>query len=172
MTNSDQKLKAGMYRISFDISIDREDKLDTADIAQAIASGFEETPLLPKISNLDVLALAKTGFSPGDVVELTNDLEVVVNIKEQDGDIFIDASKEANNLGSTRILLKQGSQGIIGKNAENGIEVLNLDSSVFVPLQDPETDDIVDYRVAVNAVILPTTSLEKVGSEEIEEDVE
>jgi hypothetical protein len=168
--SSGSKSLNGAYKVSFDINISSDDKILIDDLTQAIASGFEDSIILAKISHLDFEKVNKDGsvkqvkpVKVGDVVRLINDIEIVATILYDEG--YYTIGKETlttQNLGEMEVVLTKDSTAIVNQIIKEGVELIDFDSSVTVPLEDPETSEICDSQVNIDLVTLDTTDVEAV----------
>jgi hypothetical protein len=164
-----EKQLDGVYKVSFNIEVSTSDDLFIDDLTQALANGFDDSTVLPKISNLDLEKLNKDGslkskdLQVGDIVRLTTDTKINANILYDDGYYVIGKETETTeSLGEMSVILKAGSHAVVNQITKEGIELIDFDSCVEVPLMDPETDEINTTQVNVDLITLEDVNLERV----------
>jgi hypothetical protein len=154
----------GKYKVSFDVEVNNGDDLTVTDIVQAIASGFEESPVLSKIANLNFTQyIQPTTLKIGDIVIVKEEVKITANILEEDGYYVVGELTDKTNLvGEMCISVPAGSKATVNQIVSNGVELVEFDMTTYAPLQDPETYDIVDTPVILESITLNPDILEKV----------
>lgn len=160
----------GSYRISFDINISAEDEIGISDVAQGLAEGFEESPVLNAIANLDIEKLSKEGkilpklLKVGDLIELTQAITLKAAIFEEDGNYVIgkrhDWSIEVSD--STEITLPEASRAVVNRVYSDKVELVELDTYITASLFDDEIQEVVETPVNVDLISVDLNSVQRV----------
>ncbi len=166
----------GKYKVSFILDLSKEDNISLTDIAHSITTGFEGHPVLYKISQLDLEKTYQDGktysqkqstVKPGDSVIITSTIEVKSQIFSYNGKYVIGAKNEdAESLGETVIKIPAGIRAKVNQVRENGVELVDFDSNIQVPLEDVETGMVEDVTVYLNNIIFSNINIDQLLDEE------
>lgn len=153
----------GKYLVSFILDISEDDEISLTDIAHSITSGFQGHPVLNKISHLDLEKTDKNGvlysqkkleLKAGDSVVINLPVELKSTIEAYEGKYIIGSKNSlAENLGEMIIKIPAGIKAKVNQVLENGIELIDFDSHILVPLEEIETNIIEDVKVHLNSII-------------------
>ena len=159
----------GKYKISFILDISEDDEISLTDIAHSITSGFQGHPVLNKISQLDLektdkngtLYSQKTVLKAGDSVVINSSIELKSQISNYNGKYVIGSrNEEAESLGEMTVKIPAGIKAKVNQVTEKGVELIDFDSHILVPLEEVETGMIEDVPVHLNTVILSDISID------------
>ena len=159
----------GKYLVSFILDISEDDDISLTDIAHSITSGFEGHPVLNKISHLDLEKTDKNGIpysqkkaslKPGDSVVINSPVELRSNIQSHKGKYIIGSRQEnAEELGEMIIKIPAGIKAKVNQVTEKGVELIDFDSHILVPLEEVETGMIEEVPIHLNNVIFSNINI-------------
>lgn len=159
----------GRYRISFNVDITEDDCIALSDIVQSIVAGFEENPVLYKISDIGLEKINKEGqpdltpktFKAGDLVTLKQDVTIKVALSTYEGLYIVGAkSLAAEPLGEIDITIPQGTQATVNQVTGEGIELIDFDHALESSLMNPETGDFEAVTINLDSVIFLNSNID------------
>lgn len=169
----DNKL-AGIYKVSFEIQVESQDELSLSDLTQDLTEGLVRgfgDGVVNKVAALSVEKVSKQSpkesVKIGDRIRLVSDVNVIADIYEDDGYIFIGNPNEISQKitkEQVAIQVTAGSTGYVNKiNKDGSLEIADLDKPY---VNEAWIDRGID-AVNVDLITVVANQVEKIDSDEV-----
>lgn len=171
--DEENKLKSGIYRVSFEIQVESQDELSLSDITQDLTEGLVRgfgDGFINKVAalNIEKLEPAKEGkaIKVGDHVRLIGEVNITADVYHDDGYTFIGIPTEiSEKVTSQQVDLKitAGSIGYVNKiNKDGSLEVADLDR----PYVNEKWEELGIGAVNIDLITVKAEQVEKIDAEE------
>lgn len=169
----EDKLKTGIYKVSFEIKVESQDGLTLSDITydlteglvRGFGDGFINKVAALNIQPLEIVKETKT-IKIGDHVRLVSDVNLTADIYSDDGYLFIGTPSEiSEKLTSKQVELNltAGCIGYVNKiNKDGSLEVADLDK----PYVNDKWEELGIDAVNIDLITVKAEQVEKLDSEE------
>ena len=164
----EDKLKSGIYKVSFEIKVESQDELSlsdiTYDLTEGLVRGFGDN-FIGKVAALNIEPLEIKKESPvigvGDRVRLVGEIEIKADVYSDDGYLFIGNPNEISEKMTHEpadIKLSAGCTGYVNKiNKDGSLEVADLDK----PYVNQKWEEIGIDAVNVDLITVKAEQVEK-----------
>ena len=162
---SDEKPLSGTFKVSFNVNLSMKDSMFLADIAQAITEGFNDSPVLSKLANLDIEDVTPPAVvRPGDLVTFKDTLKVRAHVFEDKGSFVLKDSMygDLRDLGEFEVILSGQHQATVNCITKEGVELIDFNTAVDIPLRDPDTDEIEETPAYITSLTVSPLAIAKV----------
>ena len=169
----EDKLKTGVYKVSFEIKVESQDELSISDITQDLTEGFERgfgEGFINRVASLNIEKMVKkaelVALKVGDKIKLTSDIQIKANIYNDDGYIYIGSKQEISETVAEDAELKihAGSTGFVNKiNKDGSLEVADLDK----PYVNETWTELGIDAVNIDLITVKAEQVEKIDSDEV-----
>lgn len=165
----------GTYKVTLLVNIDETDQMDIGDLHASIAEGLKDSPILTKISRMDLEKTNKKGeditsdksFEIGDVVVVKEDVKIEADIESHNG-LYVIGSKEpkAEKLDTVTINIPAGFEARVNQVYGDKVELIEFDSPLYVPMRNEHTSESEDVLVNLYSIIFANKYIERLGENE------
>ena len=161
----DEKALSGTYKVSFNVDLSVKDNLLQADIAQSIAEGFKDSPILSKLANLNIEDVTPpVTLKPGDKVTFKESLKIEAHLYDDNGTFVIRTfnHEDSRDLGVLQVNLSSMYDATVNSINKEGIELIDFNRSVDVSVCDTETDDVIETPAFIDRLTVKPEAITKV----------
>lgn len=169
----EDKLKTGVYKVSFEIKVESQDEVSLSDITYELTEGLVRgfgDGFIGKVAALNVEPVVPQDDSKnikiGDHVRLVGNIDIQADIYNDDGYLFVGTPTEISEKITSKqvgMSITAGSIGYINKiNKDGSLEIADLDK----PYVNAQWEDLGIDAVNIDLITVKAEQVEKLDSDE------
>jgi hypothetical protein len=161
-----KKCLNGTYKVSFTINVNSEDNVHASEVGLFLTQGLGDS-LIEKVSSVDVEKIYKTAnveLKPGDVVYLTQDVDVKATVVKDSSGIYCVGSLGEPICEEYNIPLQRGLVAEVNSIKEGQAELIGFENDIEASFIDAETDEPFNAYVRIDKISVDLDVIDKIDN--------